>query len=70
MIIWFLDCGNSCVTKVNLSAEREQELDNYLNEEGGDMYDWLSLHEDEFGVNLNTSSWMIAESDKVFEVDF
>ena len=68
--IWFLDCGNACVTKVTLSEERAEELNKFLNEDGGDMGDWLSEHEDEFGINLNSSSWMMTENDTIYEVDF
>lgn len=70
MVIWFLDCSNSCVTKVNLSKKMEEELDKYLNDECGDMEDWLSRYEDDFGVNLSHCSWMAAEDDRVYEVDF
>ena len=68
--IWFLDCGSASVTKVKLSDERNEELDNWLNELNGDVSDWLSKYEDKWGINLNTCSWMISESDEVYEVDF
>ena len=68
--IWFLDCGSGCVTKVKLSEKMNEELDKFLNEECGDMSDWLSHYEDEFGVNLNSSSWMLTEDDTIYEVDF
>ena len=68
--IWFLDCGSGCVTKVKLSEKNNEELNKFLNEECGDMSDWLYDHEQEFGVNMNSSSWMITESDTVYEVDF
>lgn len=67
--IWFLDCCNACVTKVKLSKERDEELNTFL-ESGGDMYDWISKYEDDFGINLNSSSWMITEDDNVYDVDF
>lgn len=68
--IWFLDCGSGCVTKVRLSEERNMELNHFLNEENGDVYDWLSKYEDEFGVCLKSSSWMLADSDTIYDVDF
>ena len=67
MNIWFLDCGNSYVTKVHLSQEKEDELNEMLDNETGDVEDFISKYEDEIGVNLNHCSWMIQDEDK--EVD-
>ena len=65
MVIWFLDCGNGCVTRVKLSAERQREMENTE-----DMLDFLSKYEEEFGINVNSSSWMVSENEDVYEVDF
>lgn len=70
MVIWLLDCSNGCTTKVNLSKEREEELNRYLDEEDGDMEDYIYLHEDDFGVNAKSSSFMITDNDELYEVDF
>lgn len=67
--IWILDCSNACVTKVKLSEEREQELETFLDNDG-DMESYLHDHEDEFGVSLSNSSWMVTKNDEVYEVDF
>ena len=69
MYIWFLDCGNATVTKVHLSQEKEDELNEMLDNETGDVEDFISKYEDDFGISLNSSSWMISESDKVYEVE-
>ena len=70
MVIWILDCSNGCVTKVKLSAEREQELNEMLDTNVLDMSDFISIHEEEFGVCAQSSVWMSTESDKVYEVEF
>ena len=63
--IWILDCSNGLVTKVNLSKERTEELENM------DSYDFLEKYADDFGINFNDSEWMITEAmDEVYEMDF
>lgn len=67
--IWFLDCGSASVTKVKLSEAMDKELDDWLNNLDGDVSDWLSHYEEELGVNINSSSWMITNDDTIHEVD-
>lgn len=69
MTIWILDCSNGCTTKVNLSKEREEEMNRFF-ENGGDSWDYISQHEEEFGINANSSSYMITENDNIYEVNF
>lgn len=70
MVIWILDCSDGCVTKVNLSKEKEEEMNRYLDEEKGDTWDYISLHEEEFGINANCSSYMITDNDKVYDIEY
>ena len=65
MVIWFLDCGSGCVTRVKLSAEREREM-----EDTEDMLDFIQKYEEEFGVDSNSASWMVSENEEVYDVDF
>jgi len=69
MTIWFLDCGNGCVTKVNLSKEREEELKQMLGRKC-DAYDFIFMYSDEFGINPDSSSWMVTDNDCVYDVEF
>jgi hypothetical protein len=70
MVIWLLDCSNGCATKVTLSKEREEEMNRYLDEEKGDMWDYITMHADDFGINANSTSFMASENDNLYEVDF
>ena len=70
MVIWLLDCSNGCTTKVNLSKEREEELNRYLDEEDGDMCGYISEHADDFGVNAESTAFMVTDNDNVYDVDF
>lgn len=70
MVIWLLDCSNGCVTKVKLSKEKEEEMNRYLDEEKGDMWDYLSMHEDDFGFKANSTSFMTTDNENVYEVEF
>ena len=63
MVIWLLDCSNGYVTKVKLSAERENELNRYLDVEG-----FICKYEKEFGVSAKNSSFMIADEDNEIDV--
>lgn len=65
MVIWILDCSNGCVTKVNLSKEREKEF-----EQTDDAYDFICKYADEFGINSNWSSYMVSDNDNVYDVNF
>lgn len=65
MVIWFLDCGNGCVTRVKLSAEREREM-----EDTEDLLDFIQKYEEEWGVDSNSASWMVSENEEVYDVDF
>lgn len=68
MVIWLLDCSNGYVTKVKLSAERENELNRYLDEENGDVEGFICKYEKEFGVSAKNSSFMIADEDNEIDV--
>ena len=70
MVIWLLDCSNGCVTKVNLSKEREEEMNRYLDEEKGDMSDFISMHDEDFGIYANSTSFMVTDNENVYEVNF
>jgi hypothetical protein len=70
MVIWILDCSNGCTTKVKLSAEREEEMNRFFDEENGDAWDYIQSHADDFGINANSSSFMISDNDNVYEIDF
>ena len=65
MVIWLLDCSNGFVTKVNLSKERAEEL-----EEMGTP-EFIEKYADKFGVRFNDCSWMVTDVEyEVDEVDF
>lgn len=70
MVIWLLDCSNGCVTKVNLSKEREEELNRYLDEDNGDMESYISMHEDDFGVSPQCTAFMTTDNENIYEIDF
>lgn len=61
--IWILDCCSGCVTKVTLSAEKEEELNRFLDEENGDMESFLSNN----GNDVSNSSWMVSSDDTIYE---
>ena len=65
MVIWFEDCTNGLVTKVNLSEARKNEL-----EQMDDVDEFICKYADKFGINPNSSSWMVTDSEDVYEVDF
>lgn len=62
MVIWFLDCSNGFVTKVNLSQKRAKELEDM------DSYDFVSKYADKFGINFNDSEWMVSDVDSEVDV--
>jgi hypothetical protein len=62
MVIWFLDCSNGFVTKVNLSQERAKELETM------DSYDFCQKYAKEFGVNFDDSSYMVSDIDNEVDV--
>ena len=45
-------------------------MNRYLDEENGDMWDYISMHADDFGINANSTSFMASENDNLYEVDF
>jgi hypothetical protein len=67
MVIWILDCSTAYCTKVNLSADKEKELEEtfYSNVE-----DFLCEHEKELGINMKYSSWMATNDENFDEKEF
>ena len=64
MIIWILDCSNSYVSKIELSETRKNELENIFD---GDVEGFLRVYEKPLGINVDSSSWMVAD-EELFDV--
>lgn len=67
MVIWVLDCSNSYVSKIVLSEAREKELEEVFD---GNVEDFLSVYEKTLGINVDYSSWMIANEELLDEIEF
>jgi len=63
MVIWILDCSTGYCTKVRLSEERQNELEQKFDD---NVEDFLYEHEGELGINMPYSSWM-ASDDSLFD---
>lgn len=67
MVIWILDCATTYCTKVTLSKESENELEEVYSDS---VEEFLYAHQSELGINMNYSSWMTTNEENFDEKDF